>query len=367
MRKTFKYRLHPTKSQKTMLKQTLDCCRWLYNKTLETRKTSWETDKKGVSRYETVKMIPKWKAKKPELKQAYSQVLQEVCIRVDLAFRAFFRRVKQGKEKPGYPKFQSWKFYDSFTYPQAGFNLLDDGKLRLSKIGDVRVNLHRPLEGQCKTLTIIKDKLDNWYACFSCIVEFKPLPVSGEVIGIDVGLSTFATLSNGEKIANPRFFKQEEKALLKMRSKRDKAKKGSYKRKKLIRATQHIEERIKNRRIDFAHKIAKQLVNEYQVIVFEDLDIEEMKDGNYRSMNKSIADVAWGRFIELTEAKAKEASRRVIKVNPRGTTQECSGCGKIVPKDLSVRIHNCSYCGLVLDRDVNAAKNVLARGLMSIG
>lgn len=369
MRRTYKYRIHPSKAQITRFEKTLDLCRWVYNKTLETRKNAWEQDGISLSYLETKRMLPGWKESKPELKQVHSQVLQDVVQRVNLAYEAFFRRVKNGEEEPGYPKFKSWKYYDSFTYPQYGsaFYITDARKLHLSKIGDIEINLHRPIEGQTKTLTTKRSKLGKWYVCFSCVVEPKPLPGSTAVIGVDLGLLSFATLSNGEKIENPRFFKRDKKELSRMRSRRDKAPKGSQERRKLHRAVLHIEERIRNRRIDFAHKLSKDLVDRFQIIVFEDLNVKDMMSENWRSMNRSIADVAWARFVEFTQAKAEAAGRTVILVDPKNTTQECSQCHEIVPKTLSDRIHSCPHCGLTLDRDVNAARNILGRGLASIG
>lgn len=367
--KAFKYRIYPTKAQRTKLNRTLGLCCWVYNQTLGARKSAWEERRESLSWYDTKRMLPLWKEEKPVLKQVHSQVLQDVTQRVDLAFNAFFRRVKAGEEEPGYPKFKSWRYYDSFTYPQAGsaFKILNDGRLRLSKVGNVKIVLHRPVAGRIKTLTVKRDRLGKWYACFTCETESKPLPESPAVVGIDVGLTHFATLSTGEKIENPHFFKQEEKALKRARSQRDKAPKGSARRKQLSLRVSHIEQRITNRRTDFAHNLSRQLVDKYQVIVFEDLDIQGMQSGNWRSMNRSIADVAWARFIAFTEQKAKEAGRTVMRVDPKNTTQRCSGCGEIVPKDLSVRIHSCPHCGLVLDRDHNAALNILALGLQSIG
>jgi putative transposase len=305
-------------------------------------------------------------------------VQQEAQKRVDLAFRAFFRRVKAaeppvrrngGARKPGYPRFKGRHRYDSFTYPQpkGNFRLLDNGRLRLSKVGDVKIKLHRPVEGKVKTLTIRRDAVGNWYACFSCQVEPTPLPPTDRMTGVDAGLTHFATLSTGEHIPNPRFFRQDEKALAKAQRRLSACEKGTPEYRKLIRVVQHIHKRIANRRRDFAHKVSRRLVNEFQFIALEDLDIQDMQNGNHRGMNKSIADVAWGQLGRYTSFKAEEAGRTVVRVDPRGTTQECSGCGEIVHKDLSVRVHHCPHCGLVLDRDENAALNILARGLACVG
>jgi putative transposase len=365
MRIAYKYRLFPTSAQRTSLEQTLEVCRWLYNKTLETRKNAWEQEKKTVNRYETINLIPQWKTERPALTGVHSQVLQEVCTRVDLAFKAFFRRVKAGEE-PGYPRFKGYGRYDSFTYPQSGFSLLANGRLRLSKIGDVKIKLHRPFTGKCKTLTIRRDAVGNWYACFSCEVDTLPLPPTDKVVGVDLGLTTFAALSNGEQIARQRWMKRDEKDITRLQRKKEKFAKGSPERRKVIHALCHAYERAANRRRNFAHQESRKLVNKYQFIAFEDLDIQDMQVNGNKTISRGIADVAWGQFVQFAAYKAECASRGMVRVNPKGTTQMCSGCGVLVPKDLSVRVHECPDCGLTVCRDVNAAMNILARGLASI-
>jgi Transposase and inactivated derivatives len=215
MLKTFKYRIYPTKAQRSKMEQTLELCRWTYNETLAYRKNTFEQEGKYISKYETHNLLPEWKKNKPELKEVFSQTLQNVQERVDLAFKAFFRRVKAG-ETPRYPRFKGKGWYDSFTYPQLGFKLLS-GKLRLSKIGDIKIKLHRPIEGKIKRLTVRRSSTEKWFACFSVEINDPPKPPwkDGLTAGIDVGLENFATLSNGEKIDNPRFFRSEEKALAK--------------------------------------------------------------------------------------------------------------------------------------------------------
>ena len=367
MRKTFKYRLFPTSSQRSVLDQQLDCCRFVYNKTLEVRRDSWQNEQVSLSRYDTNKLLTDWKQEHGWLHQGHAQAMQDAQKRVDLAFRAFFRRVKTG-EKPGYPRFRSRDRYDSFTYPQekGNWRFLDNGRVRLSKIGDVKIRLHRPLAGECKTLTVQRDAAGNWYACFSCVVEPQPLPLTDKVVGVDMGLPHFATLSNGVSIDNPRFFRQDEKALAKAQRRLSKETKGTPQSRKRKRVINHIHQRIANRRRDFAHKESRKLVNEYQLVAFEKLDIIDMKDGSHRGLNKSIGDVAWNQFVQFTTSKAEEAGRSVVLVDPRNTTKACSGCGEIVPKSLSVRVHRCPQCGLVLHRDHNAALNILARGLSCI-
>jgi putative transposase len=363
MRKTYKFRLNPTKHQRTLLNNTLELCRWVYNETLATRKNAWEQEQKSLTRYDTIKMLPDWKVERPELSQVYSQVLQDVCTRVDLAFKAFFRRVKSG-EKSGYPRFRGYGRYDSFTYPQTGFKLLDNG-LQLSKIGVVKLILHRPICGNIKTLNIRRDAVGNWYACFSCEVEPEPLPKSDKAVGIDVGLESFATFSTGEKVDNPRFFRLDEKELAKAQRKLSKAEKGTPERAKRRKAVAHIYQRIVNRRMDFAHKLSRQLVSMYGIIALEKLNTKGMLQNHY--LAKSISDAAWNQLVQYITYKAECAGREVVLVDPRNTSKRCSRCGTLVEKSLSVRIHSCPICGLEIDRDENAAINILALGLQGLG
>jgi putative transposase len=361
--KTFKYRLQPTKSQRNKLLQTLETCRWIYNETLATRKNAWEQEKKSVSLYDTNKMLTIWKQEQPALREVFSQVLQNVQQRVDLAFKAFFRRVKNG-EKAGYPRFRGYGWYDSFTFKQFGFELLENGLL-LSKIGAIKIILHRPIAGKIKTLTIQRDAVGNWYACFACEVEPEPLPFNDLTIGIDVGLACFAKFSYGDGIDNPRFFRRDEKELAKAQRKLSKAEKGTPERAKRRKAVQHIHQRIANRRRDFAHQKSRELVDAFGFMAFEDLRIKNMLQNH--CLAKSISDAAWSQLIQYTTYKAVNAGRVVVLVEPRNTSKQCSCCGAIVEKSLDVRVHACPVCGLVMHRDQNAAINILRLGLESLG
>jgi len=379
MRLTYKYRLNPTSAQRTKLDRTLEICRWVYNDTLGIRKDTYEATGKGLSLYDTNKLLTVWKESKPAFSEVHSQVLQNVQERVDLAYKAFFRRVKAGALRqaqgaagelvePGYPRFKGRGLYDSFTFKQVGFRL-DGDKLTLSKIGTIRVKLHRDICGTIKTLTIQRDSIGNWYACFSCAPsghpEVESLPVNHNVVGIDLGLTTFAYFSNGHKIERQRWMKRDADDIAKLQRKKERFAKGSVERKKVIRALNHAYQRSANRRNNFAHQESRKLVNEYQFIAFEKLDIQDMQQSDLKTITRGIADVAWGQFVQFTAYKAANAGKGVALVDPRGTTQMCSGCHSIVAKDLSVRIHDCPHCGLKLSRDHNAALNILARGLAS--
>jgi putative transposase len=342
---------------------TLELCRWVYNETLATRKNAYEQEGRSVSYYETKKLLPQWKEEKPELKNVYSQVLQEAVKRVDLAFQAFFRRVQNG-EKPGYPRFRGRGRYDSFTYTQSGFSL-KPGILHLSKIGDVKIKLHRPIEGEIRRVTIRRMPTGKWFASFLVDVEpDEPLPKTGLSIGVDVGLKSFITLSNGEHVDNPRFFVHEEKALAKAQRRLSKTEKGTPERAKALKVVRRIHERIANKRDDFVRKLSLELVRSYDLIAFEDLNVQEMMRNH--CLSKHIADAAWNKLITTTTYKAEWAGKRVVLVNPSNTSQICSGCGQVVQKDLSERVHSCPSCGLTLDRDHNAALNILRLGLQSV-
>lgn len=367
MRKSFKYRIYLTNGQRRILEQQLEECRWVYNETLAERKRAYEERGVSLILYDTMKLLPDWKQSRPGLKLVHSQVLQNVCVRVDLAFQAFFRRVREGSEEVGYPRFKGFGRYDSITYPQYGNGVrLDGERLILSKVGAVQVVLHRPVEGTPRTVTLTRSSTGKWYACFSCEVEAKPLPPTEAIIGIDMGLESFLTTSDGGKVENPRFYRRDEADLKRVQKMKDKAKNAQRwnENRRRKKALAHIHKRIANRRTDFAHKLSRIVVNAFQIIAFEELAPLEM--GRSRGMRKSIRDVAWSQFVSMTCVKAEEAGRIVVLVDPAYTSQMCSSCGKLVKKTLSDRTHSCPACGLVMDRDQNAAINILQRGLQSL-
>lgn len=363
MLKTFKYRLNPTRKQITTMNQTLEECRWLYNHFLEERKTSWEEKEASLNYHSQAVSLPGLKKDKLALLNIHSQVLQNVAVRVDLAFKAFFRRVKSG-EKPGYPRFKGKERYDSFTFPQSGFKI-KDGSLSVSKIGNIRMKYHRPVDGTIRTCTIRKSSTGKWFVSFSCEVINNPLPESKEIIGIDVGLTSFATLSNGEKIANPRFFRKEEKALAKAQRKLSKQDKGTPERIKARKVVSRIHERISNKRSNFVHQETRKIINKFGTICIEDLSINQMVHN--RCLSKSILDAAWSMFAQYLFYKAESAGRKLVKINPAYTSQDCSRCGHRQVKKLSDRIHKCSCCGLEICRDHNAALNILSLGAQTLG
>ena len=365
MVKTFRYRVYPTKAQETLLKRIFEECCWVYNQTLAYRRDAWQERREAVYYYGTTKLLPQWKQERPSLNIVYSQVLQDTQHRVDKAFKGFFRRIKNSEQKVGYPRFKGDGRYRSITYPQFGFGITDNGKLHLAKIGDVKIKFHRPIEGKIKQVTIRRYPTDKWFACFSVEVGPEPLLETGKYVGVDLGLTTLAVLSNGKNIDNPRFFRKEERELAKAQQRLSETEKGTPEYAGRRKVVARIYERISNKRTDFSHKLSRQLVNEYDVICLEDLSIKTMIKNH--CLAKSISDAAWRQLINHTMQKAESAVRRVVLVDPRYTSQICSRCGCLVEKKLSDRVHSCFRCGLIIDRDQNAAINILGLGLQSLG
>jgi len=363
VRKSFRFRLNLTKKQARELQAQLEECRWLYNEFLAQRKIAYEELDISLSKYQQLMFLPEMKEERPTLGQVHSQVLQNVVDRLDKAFEAFFRRCKTG-ETPGFPRFRGMYRYNSLCYPQSGFTVVGN-QLKLSKIGSVRIKLHRPIAGAVKTCTLRRNAAGQWDVSLSCEVDVKPLPPNEKAVGIDVGLQHFAVLTDGQEIANPRFFQKGQKALAKAQKKLSKTEKGTKERRKHGRIAAKIHERIKNRRNDFCHKESRKIIDQYQYICVEDLDIRKMVEKS--SFAKSITDASWNQFRQFLTYKAAEAGRKLGLVSPAYTTQTCSQCRHREAKTLSEREHHCSQCGYKTSRDFNAAQNILALGLDGLG
>jgi len=288
---------------------------------------------------------------------------------IDLAFKAFFRRVKAGEE-PGYPRFKGYGQYNSFRYPQSGYKL-GGARVFLSKIGHVKAIIHRPLEGNVKTCCVRRTATGTWFVTFACEVETHPLPATDSAIGIDVGLASFATLSDGAEIANPRFFRRDEQALAKAQRRLakeptpEKGERATPERRRRRVVVARVHERIANRRTDFAHQHSRRVVDTNGVIAVEDLSVNRMVHNH--CLAKSIADAAWSMFASCLSYKAASAGRRFIAVNPAYTSQDCSRCGQRQKLTLADRVYRCPCCGLEIGRDHNAAINIVTLGLQSLG
>ena len=358
MIKTYKFRLNPTKKQAQVLNHTFEICRVLYNSCLLDRKNHYEQEGKNLSRIDQQVILKKDKERVADLGGIHSQVLQDVLFRVEKSFANFFRRVKDKTGKAGYPRFKSVGRWDSISYPQQpGFTITTQG-LKLSKIGVIKIKLHRQIVGNIKTCSIKKDG-DKWFACFS--VEYEPAKksVSGKYVGIDVGIKSFATLSNGDVIENPKYFRKSEKRLVKKQRSLSRKKIGARNRRKARMVVSIIHRKVRNQRADFHHKASRKLVDTYGFIAAEDLNIKGMVRN--RCLAKSISDAGWGQFLGFLKYKAEEAGIQFEKVSPKFTSINCSHCGNPVPKTLKDRIHFCLVCGATLGRDHNAAINILKK------
>jgi putative transposase len=360
VRKTFKEKLRPTPVQERALEDVIWRCRTLYNTALEQRITAWQRCRASVSRFQQEAELKAVRAEFPEYAAVHSHLLQDALARLDKTYQAFFRRVQRG-EKAGFPRFKGRNRFHSFTFKEYGNGAtLDNGFLVLSKIGRIAVHWSRPIQGTPKTVTISREA-DGWYVAVSCAdAPMQPLPATGQETGIDLGLESFATLSDGSRIFSPRCYRKAEAYLAKCQRRVARRKKGSQRRKKALVLLAKAHQRVRRQRQDFHHKTALSLVRQYDTIFHEHLQVRNMVKNHH--LAKSIADAGWSAFLTILTFKAASAGKRVQAVNPAFTSQTCSGCGVVVSKGLSVRWHSCPDCGTSLHRDHNAAKNIEGRG-----
>jgi putative transposase len=352
MLKAFKYKLNPTKVQAATLDHTLFLCRQLYNAALQERRDAWQKCSVSVTRFQQDKYLPEIKEALPEYNGVHSQVLQDVLKRLDKGFQAFFRRIKQG-DKPGYPRFQGRNRFDSFCYPQYK-TAPKDKHVYLPKIGNVRLRLSRPIEGNLKTTTI-KREADGWYVVLVCEVDKQPLPVTGNTIGIDLGLTDIIATSDGALIAAPKYFSKAQKALAKAQRRLARRKKGGKNREQARVQVAKLHQKVARQRADFLHKLSHRFVKENDVIVHEELNVKGLAKG---MLAKSVHDVSWGKLIDMLTYKGENAGRQVVGVNPSYTSQDCSVCGHRENHPLWVRSFECTNCGACHHRDLNAALNI---------
>lgn len=358
LRKAYVYRLYPSKSQARRMDAVRETCRRFYNDLLAERKTAWEDRQERIGKYEQLRHVKERKATNPWSAEVHSHVLQVVVTDLDNAFQAFFRRVKAG-ERPGYPRFKNRNRFDSFGYKEHGNGFRVDGRrLKLSGIGRVAVRWHRPIVGTIKTVRLVR-KASGWYACFSVEQEATPLPPTDQDVGVDVGVASLITTSDGVAVPPQNWYRREQRTLRVMQRRIARRVKGSHNRRKAVVQLQRQNERIKNQRKDFLNKLAYDLIRQYDRIAVENLRITNMVKN--RHLAKSILDAGWGYFMARLHARAAEAARVVVEVDPAWTSKTCSGCGHVFEHlTLKDRRIACN-CGLSLDRDHNAAINILKR------
>jgi putative transposase len=346
---TYKFRIYPTVSQQNSLKDTIETCRRLYNYAVADRIQN------HTSFYDQEKALVERKKQNKSLKAVHSQVLLDTLFRVDKSFKAFYTRLSK------FPRFKRYGRYNSFSYPQSGFRL-DGKRLRLSKIGNVKLVLHRKVSGVIKRVTLIRD-IDQWFVAFTTDVT-PTLPNSPDKsVGVDSGLLNVIALSDGTLVENSHTLKQSIDKIKTLQRDLSRKRKGSRNRVRARIALAKAWRKVRRQRDDFSHKVSSKLAVENNIIVFEDLKIHNMvKNHNLAS---AIMDATWGKLRRLTAYKAERRGGRVILVNPSGTSQKCSGCEWLSPTKLTLkeRMFHCMNCGLTLDRDINASRNILKVGL----
>ena len=346
--KFYRFRLYPSKQQEKQMNTHLWLAKNLWNDLLKHSKNIYGNFDKFPSRDALQKMTKD--------SSMFSQAAQEIAHRVEKGIWRYVKLRKVGNKKAGFPRFKSMDRIKSLSYPQAGFSL--GRKLKVTPFGEMAIVQHRQIQGAVKTLSLKKESSGKWFACFA--VEEMPIiraPNGKPQVGVDFGLKTLATLSDGTIIKNPRHLKKHADNLAWLQRCLSGKKKGGKNRGKAKREVAIAYERVANARADFLHKTTTFLVNSYSLIALEKLASQEMAEQNF---GKSINDAGWGMFANMLRYKAESAGCKIVFVNPKNTTQECSNCHEIVKKDLTVRVHDCP-CGLIMDRDLNAAHNILIR------
>lgn len=354
---TIQFRLKPTATQKIQILETLELCRTLYNTALEQRIFAYRKRDITIQGKTQDKELKALKSVFPTFKHVHSQVLQNVHARLDKAYDAFFRRVKNG-ETPGFPRFKGKNRYYSFTYKQSGFALRGN-RIYLSKIGEVTCIRHRKIKGTIKTCTVTH-KNGHFYVSLTVEVAQKLAVITNRAVGVDMGSSHLAITSEGKFFENPKHYRTLEKKLQWKQRAVSKKQKGSNRRKKAVAQLAKLHVHIANKRKDNAHHVSRRLVDAYDTIVFEELNIKYMVKNHH--LAKSIHDAAWRMVQQFTCYKAENAGKQVLFVDAKYTSQECAKCGAIKKKTLQERTHKCP-CGYMAHRDVNAAQVILKRGL----
>ena len=364
MRRAFKFRLYPTANQARELGIMVETHRRLYNAALEQRKLAYETRGLSLNYYAQSNQLKELRASDPYQARTNFSSEQATLRRLDKAYQNFFRRCQQGSKAPGFPRFKGRDHFDSVTFPSYGDGIrLADNRLRVQHVGTVRTKIHRSVDGTVKTATL-KREADKWFVVLSCdlgdvVVAPSTLPAGG----IDVGLEAFLTTSDGQRIGNPRYQKAELPKLRRLQRATSRKKKGGRNRRKASRRVRVLHARVRNLRHEHHHQVALKLIRLYGLIGVESLSVSNMLKNH--SLARAISDAGWAGFVNVLRCKAERAGAEVVAVNPRGTSQECSGCGVVVAKTLADRWHTCPDCGLSLHRDENAARNVLARALQA--
>jgi len=344
---TYKFRLYPSKLQDIEMRKHLWISKNLWNELLSFSKEQYQ----NYGLFPTKRTLQSMS----KVTGLFSQTRQEVSHRVFESIMRVFKLRKKGIDC-GFPRFKSFDRMKSLYYPQAGFEL--GTKLKVTPFGELSIVKHRKIKGDIKTLSLKREPTGKWYAIFTAERDAKVKRNRGKAVGIDLGLKTFATLSNGKIVDNPRHLKEHEDKLAFLQRNLSRCKKGSNNRFKMKHRVALLHEMVANTRKDFLHKLSHSLVSRYSKIAMEKLASKEMSEDG---LGKHINDAGWGMFANMIRYKAEEAGSKVIFVDPKYTTQECNRCGTLSKKELCDRRHDCPSCGLSMDRDLNAAKVILKR------
>ncbi|MCX6776969.1 MAG: RNA-guided endonuclease TnpB family protein [Candidatus Micrarchaeota archaeon] len=354
--RAYKFRIYPSKKQEELLNHHLWLAKNLWNELLEDCKQMYEDFGYFPTKNTLQLMVKNY--------GLYSQTQQEIAHRMhNSVMRVFI--LKKKEVKCGFPRFKSIDRIKSLRYPQYETGFWLDEKLTVTPFGEIAIKKHREIKGRIKTLTLKREASGRWFAVF-CVETPEEIPREnkGKAVGIDLGLKTFATLSNSLKISNPRHLMKHEEELAFMQRKFSKKKRRSSNRKRAKVRIARLHEKVADTRRDFLHKLSTELVNDYSFIASERLASQEMAEQHY---GKQIHDAGWNMFANMLAYKAEGAGCRVVFVDPKNTTKECSNCGSITEKTLWQRMHNCPYCGLIIDRDLNAARIILIRATSGQG
>lgn len=358
---SYSYRLYPTAEQRQLLDRTIEIHRSLYNDALTERRLAWKMNRKSISYADQSNQLKAIRLFDDDAAWVNFSSVQQTLRRLQKGFDAFFRRIKSG-EKPGFPRYKGKGWFDSVCYVYSDGLRLKNGRLYIQRIGDIRIFKHRefPVDTAIKMAVVKHDNVGNWSVTFQIEVpDVEPVSLESSV-GIDVGLEYFAALSNGELIDNPRWRRVSERKLAKLQKMQARCKKGSCRYVELKRQVQRLHQKTTNQRKEFQHQLSRNLVDRFDAIFVEKLNVKGMFQGLF---SKSISDVGWSQFLFFTEYKAAKAGKLYQEVSARNTSQECPCCNGRVEKTIDVRVHNCPNCGYIVPRDTAASQVIELRGL----